>query len=625
MNRGLDGDGTEAIGHVLGHNQFPDHGTTFAGSRWGEEPKKNRWKPIYTGPLTLHWHIARTRAPFGRTPIILTSFGSITPDIRHMSTIGNPQNILTDVAGPSKSTAASLVPPVQSRSQLAKMVRPPRTLVLCFDGTANQYDGYNTNVVKFFSLLKKDNIDEQMCYYQAGIGTYFQPGVVSPFFQWGAKILDEAVAWYLPAHVMDGYKFLMQNWNTGDKVCLFGFSRGAYTARALAGMLFKVGLLPRDNEEQVPFAYKLYASNKTSDADLAAGFKLTFCRDVPIEFVGVWDTVASVGIIMTKSLPFVSTNTAIRTFRHALSLDEHRAKFRPNLYHRPDPPTSSARTRALPGQALLRALDSAAAGVRQDLNEGERKLETALGYGDGEGTPSDASASSPSTGWTTDVDEVWFSGCHSDIGGGAVSDSTENALANIPLRWMVREVMLAQCGIVFGDTALMRWNVPLTATSAFKANRAGDAGKEKVQMKVDEYMGPDAKISEEVDSGNVSESGNEGGEGRKGKGLVQTKTQTSSGEGEGDASTVSKDAIQPMDDELKKMPLWWILEIIPTKYSWQDATGKWVDDWSIHLGRGRWVPDQPKFHESVKIRISDASLKYTPRARYAKGTEIYVK
>lgn len=54
------------------------------------------------------------------------------------------------------------------------------------------------------------------------MGTYFQPGVVSPLFQWGAKILDEAVAWYLPAHVMDGYKFLMQNWNTGDKVCLFG-------------------------------------------------------------------------------------------------------------------------------------------------------------------------------------------------------------------------------------------------------------------------------------------------------------------------------------------------------------------------------------------------------------------
>lgn len=50
-------------------------------------------------------------------------------------------------------------------------------------------------MVKFYSLLKKDNTDEQLCYYQPGVGTYFQPGVVQPLFQWTAKILDEAVAW----------------------------------------------------------------------------------------------------------------------------------------------------------------------------------------------------------------------------------------------------------------------------------------------------------------------------------------------------------------------------------------------------------------------------------------------
>lgn len=54
------------------------------------------------------------------------------------------------------------------------------------------------------------------------MGTYFSPGVVSPLFQWSAKILDEAFAWYLYQHVIDGYKFLMQNYNTGDKVLLFG-------------------------------------------------------------------------------------------------------------------------------------------------------------------------------------------------------------------------------------------------------------------------------------------------------------------------------------------------------------------------------------------------------------------
>lgn len=87
-------------------------------------------------------------------------------------------------------------------------------------------------------------------------------------------------------------------------------------------MLHKVGLLSRDNDEQIPFAYDVYKSDLPKDAKLAAGFKESFCREVPIEFVGVWDTVASVGIVSMRSLPFVQTNTTIRTFRQALSLDE---------------------------------------------------------------------------------------------------------------------------------------------------------------------------------------------------------------------------------------------------------------------------------------------------------------
>lgn len=106
-----------------------------------------------------------------------------------------------------------------------------RTLVCCFDCTAGEYDSDNTNVVKFFDLLKKDKPEEQLCYYQPGVGTYFNPGVVSPFFLGLAKILDLAFAWYLDAHVLGGYNFLMENYRPGDRICLFGFSRGAYTAR----------------------------------------------------------------------------------------------------------------------------------------------------------------------------------------------------------------------------------------------------------------------------------------------------------------------------------------------------------------------------------------------------------
>ena len=76
--------------------------------------------------------------------------------------------------------------------------------------------------------------------------------------------------------------------NEGDKICLFGFSRGAYTARALAGMLYKVGLLPWQNHQQIPFAYKMYKREDASGWKQSRAFKKTFSIDVQIEFIGVW-------------------------------------------------------------------------------------------------------------------------------------------------------------------------------------------------------------------------------------------------------------------------------------------------------------------------------------------------
>jgi uncharacterized protein (DUF2235 family) len=99
-----------------------------------------------------------------------------------------------------------------------------------------------------------------------------------------AETVDLAIAYSLAVHVMRGYEFLMDNHLPGDKICMFGFSRGAYTARALAGMLHCVGLLPKGNREQVPLAYRIYKNN----SDLADKFKTTFCKSVNIEFMGVW-------------------------------------------------------------------------------------------------------------------------------------------------------------------------------------------------------------------------------------------------------------------------------------------------------------------------------------------------
>ncbi|KAF8628631.1 hypothetical protein AX15_003766 [Amanita polypyramis BW_CC] len=407
-----------------------------------------------------------------------------------------------------------------------------RTLVLCFDGTANQYDAENTNVVRFFSLLKKDDINCQLCYYQAGIGTYFNPGVVSPFFEWWAKILDQATAWYLNVHVMEGYRFLMQNYCTGDKICLFGFSRGAYTARALAGFLHKIGLLTRDNDQQIPFAYKLYTRTDPAGLALCAGFKETYCRPVKIEFIGVWDTVASVGLITNRTLPFVISNDAIRTFRHALSLDERRCKFQANTYHRTAPSRE---------------------GAMDDPEQASPVLAPSGGRGDDE---------------ECDVLEVWFAGCHSDVGGGAVPNNTDHSLANITLRWMVREVIGSQCGILFDEAALARNGIADVAFPRFSPFKFDTTGR-----RLD-----------------------------------------------------AEDAVRPLHDELVLDKAWWMLEILPFMEYWQDTSGYWRRKLRVNLGKGRTIYDShPKFHTSVRQRIADKTLKYHPRATWKRDTEVFVE
>jgi len=107
-----------------------------------------------------------------------------------------------------------------------------RTIILCFDGTGDQFDTDNSNIVQFFSMLKKDDKSQQVVYYQAGIGTYTIPQIATPLTARILKTMDMAIGNHLDAHVMGGYEFLMENYHAEDKICIFGFSRGAYTARA---------------------------------------------------------------------------------------------------------------------------------------------------------------------------------------------------------------------------------------------------------------------------------------------------------------------------------------------------------------------------------------------------------
>ncbi|KAJ7364924.1 hypothetical protein DFH08DRAFT_840338, partial [Mycena albidolilacea] len=297
-------------------------------------------------------------------------------------------------------------PPESDASTVPETTATGRTLVLCFDGTSEQYDGYasllQSHQTVCFAEEERFQGTTLLLPGQPGIGTYLTPGAVSPALEWCAKVLDLAFAIYLKDHVMDGYGFLMNNYRAGDKICIFGFSRGSYTARALAGMLHKVGLLPRDNEEQIPFAFKMYQKTSAAGIQMAAGYKQTFCQNVPVEFLGVWETVASVGIIMCRSLPYTSVNSSVKTFRHAVSLDEHRVRFQPYLLEpKPDSKLSSEE-------------------------------------------------------YPTDSLEVWFCGAHADVGGGAVADGTDCSLSDITLRWMVRQIMASSCGIQFDEAALER-------------------------------------------------------------------------------------------------------------------------------------------------------------------------
>jgi uncharacterized protein (DUF2235 family) len=197
-----------------------------------------------------------------------------------------------------------------------------RTLVICLDGTGDKFDNDNSNVVNFVACLKKDSAS-QITYYQSGIGTYDGHGLSRGY----SAAVDMAVGSGLGVHIKDAYRFIMQYYQEGDKICLLGFSRGSYTVRCLAGMLHKVGLLPAGNDAQVSFAYQFYKDDRPEGWKMSAEFKQTFCTNVTVYFVGVWDCVASVGFI-PRILPFSKSPTnTMNYFSHAMALDEHRAKF----------------------------------------------------------------------------------------------------------------------------------------------------------------------------------------------------------------------------------------------------------------------------------------------------------
>lgn len=262
-----------------------------------------------------------------------------------------------------------------------------RNIILCCDGTSNQFSKDRTSVIKLFHALVKTE-DLQLVYYHPGIGTRAPSGIGTKTGGWLGRTAGLAFGYRLQDDIADTYRFLMNHYEPGDRVYIFGFSRGAYTARVVSAMLRLYGLAARGNDALVPYAVEmLWALAKASEgapyaaaAGLARDFKRTISsRACKTHFLGVWDTVNSVGWIGSPlTIPYGRDNPDVAIVRHAKALDERRGFFRVNWF-----------------------------------KEDDRR----------------------------DVQEVWFPGTHCDVGGGW--PEAESGLSKYPLAWMAAEAIKA--------------------------------------------------------------------------------------------------------------------------------------------------------------------------------------
>ena len=279
-----------------------------------------------------------------------------------------------------------------------------RRLVLLFDGTWNKPES-NTNVERLRRLIAPRDLAadiEQRVNYIPGVGvTSGLPHLLGGAFGYG-----------LSGNVMEGYRWLCETWRTGDDIFLFGFSRGAYTARSLGGMIRKCGLLRHDasgkvGKAGVSDAYDFYRElgSKPDDA-IARDFRAGHSVEVDIHFIGVWDTVGALGIPGTAAwFPYARAryqfhdtelSKIVKHAYQALALDEHRADFQPAIWTR-NPNTIKA------GENLT-----------------SKKAEQ------------------------VDIEQRWFIGAHADVGGGNDRDGAgrkPDPLPDLPLAWLQQKAI----------------------------------------------------------------------------------------------------------------------------------------------------------------------------------------
>lgn len=283
--------------------------------------------------------------------------------------------------------------PSQAQGHTAIM---PKNIVICCDGTGNQIGENLSNVLKLFRILKKS--EAQVIYYDPGVGTLGQSDPWARIKENTRLVLGLATGAGLDDDVLQAYEFLADRYETGDHIFLFGFSRGAYTVRVLAGFLYLVGLLRSEQKNISGYALTAYKrASEEDELEIAWQFKrVTGARVVPIKFIGVWDTVSSLlvprpdrfYIPAIRTLPYTRQNPSVEVFRQAIAIDERRRMFRLNRW---SDPQSFQPDR----------FDQEHPAVPQDIKQ------------------------------------VWFAGVHADIGGGY--PEIESALSKFPLLWMIEE------------------------------------------------------------------------------------------------------------------------------------------------------------------------------------------
>jgi uncharacterized protein (DUF2235 family) len=289
-----------------------------------------------------------------------------------------------------------------------------KKIFVFLDGTGNEFIAdsdpkkANSNVVKLYTTLMVAG--DQVAYYHPGVGTMGDPTIRGSIPRYWSMIKGLAFGAGFKDNVLDAYRYLMEVYNDGDQIYIFGFSRGAYTARTLAGLLHGYGLLCRGNGGHLLYAWRMMVdqlkanrkrlkqTGKKEDRANAHtitrnnAYAQTFSRIVTVRFMGIWDTVSSVGWIYTPiRLLDGAQNPIIQVGRHAVSIDERRAFYRDNLWGKP--------------------VDINAPEWPETLRE---------------------------QGIQQDIAQVWFPGAHSDVGGSY--PQTEAAPANESLRWMIGEL-----------------------------------------------------------------------------------------------------------------------------------------------------------------------------------------